>query len=389
MNCDGVRVLLSAYLDGELSPGELLRVEQHLRRCHSCAAEVDSLRQTIALVGSMDEVAIPATFHAQLHSRLIAVGPPVPGVRRIPAAPGWQRNLGRWAVPAAAAAAALAVGLTNLPHARQLTGLEGRQGNVSLAPAPQHVDNTPNVVTVLPPPPAIEPSGKPNDPDQTPSNKDPAIEQPGGTTDPVPAPNLTDKQPPVAPLTEPVTAPPIESVSPPKGENVIPPGQGVVVKEPPAGSNQPAAPLTPKNTISSDATVTTADAEKVTRALAAFHPTLEGDTIYVMLPAAQRKAVEDAVRNASGVQVVSGFAVVQTDLSGTIHRLEGEIAFYRQQVDYMEKQIPKLKGQEQEDALAHHGALMDKIQGASETLDLVNSQVDMAKITVHVKVQGR
>lgn len=78
MNCDGVRDLLSPYVDGELSPGELLWVEQHLRRCHTCADEVDALRQTIALVASLDEVEVPAGFHAALHERLVALGPPLP-----------------------------------------------------------------------------------------------------------------------------------------------------------------------------------------------------------------------------------------------------------------------------------------------------------------------
>jgi hypothetical protein len=115
MNCDGVRDLLSAYLDGELSPGELLRVEQHLRRCHCCADEVDSLRQTIALVASLDEVEVPASFHAQLHERLVAIGPPA-AVRRPPAASSRQSGVRRWAVPAAAAAAVLAIGLSTYPN---------------------------------------------------------------------------------------------------------------------------------------------------------------------------------------------------------------------------------------------------------------------------------
>jgi hypothetical protein len=112
MNCDGVRDLLSAYLDGELSPGELLRVEQHLRRCHACADEVDSLRQTTALVASLEEVELPASFHAQLHERLVALGPPAAAVRRASHASTRQRQQRRWAVPAAAAAAVFAIGLT-------------------------------------------------------------------------------------------------------------------------------------------------------------------------------------------------------------------------------------------------------------------------------------
>lgn len=104
MNCDGVRGLLSAYVDGELSPGDLLRVEQHLRHCHWCADEVDALRQTIALVASLEEVPLPAGFHAQLHNRLVACGIPLEVARRAKPPLGWQRSVRRWVAPAAAAA---------------------------------------------------------------------------------------------------------------------------------------------------------------------------------------------------------------------------------------------------------------------------------------------
>lgn len=113
MNCDGVRGLLSAYVDGELSAGELLRVEQHLRRCHWCADEVDALRQTIALVATLEEVEVPAAFHAQLHSRLVALGPPVQAARTATAHRARRQDFRRWAVPAAAAAA-LVIGMAGL-----------------------------------------------------------------------------------------------------------------------------------------------------------------------------------------------------------------------------------------------------------------------------------
>lgn len=132
MNCDGVSNLLSAYLDGELTPGELLRVEEHLRRCHACADEVDSLRQTVALVATLEEVEVPASFQMQLHQRLVALGPPLAAVRRTPAVPVWQRNVRRWAVPAAAAAAALAIGLTTFDAGRLTSGLMG-EGEYKLA----------------------------------------------------------------------------------------------------------------------------------------------------------------------------------------------------------------------------------------------------------------
>lgn len=123
MNCDGMRGLLSAYLDGELSSGELLRVEQHLRRCHWCAEEVESLRETVSLVTGLREVELPADFHAGLHARLVAVGAPAVAASLQPA-PLWQRRLRTWALPAAAAAAILAVGL-NTMQKMDLEGLTG------------------------------------------------------------------------------------------------------------------------------------------------------------------------------------------------------------------------------------------------------------------------
>lgn len=106
MNCDGVRELLSAYVDGELSSGELLRVEQHLRRCPLCAEEVDALRQAIAMVGALEEVELPAGFREGLRARLAKVSPQLQPVTPVtPLRPAWQRQVRRWALPAAAAAA--------------------------------------------------------------------------------------------------------------------------------------------------------------------------------------------------------------------------------------------------------------------------------------------
>jgi len=176
MNCDGVSNLLSAYLDGELSPGELLRVEEHLRRCHACADEVDSLRQTMALVASLEEVEVPASFQVQLHQRLVALGPPAAAVRRAPAAPAWQRNARHWAVPAAAAAAALAIGLTTYGGGSNLPPIPGLQSQsvYNVPPqATQTANNTkpPTTELVTPPVPGtndVKPSDPPKVADTTP-----------------------------------------------------------------------------------------------------------------------------------------------------------------------------------------------------------------------------
>ncbi len=54
--------MLSAYLDGELSPGEKTRVEKHLAQCAACAQNLHTLRQTVALLGQLPPVAVPRSF---------------------------------------------------------------------------------------------------------------------------------------------------------------------------------------------------------------------------------------------------------------------------------------------------------------------------------------
>lgn len=198
MNCDGIRGLLSAYLDGELSPGDLLRVEQHLRRCHWCADEVEALRQTVALVASLDEVEVPMAFHAGLHDRLVALGPPAVGVRRISAQrPRYSSR--RWVAPAAAAAAALAIGLTAYGRLGPvaLPGLEAPKGMANFVadatPAnPQTAQNpvigtdptTPSKTSVTP----ANPSGSKSN--VTPSDSNP-VAPPIGEVTPVPGQAIT------------------------------------------------------------------------------------------------------------------------------------------------------------------------------------------------------
>ena len=57
-----VAEMLSAYLDGELSPKEQARVEKHLARCADCAQNLHTLRQTVALLGQLPPVAVPRSF---------------------------------------------------------------------------------------------------------------------------------------------------------------------------------------------------------------------------------------------------------------------------------------------------------------------------------------
>ncbi|HYF94739.1 MAG TPA: zf-HC2 domain-containing protein [Symbiobacteriaceae bacterium] len=209
MNCDGVSILLSAYLDGELTPGELLRVEEHLRRCHACADEVDSLRQTVALVASLEEVEVPVSFQAQLHQRLVALGPPVAVGPRTRAVPAWQRGVRRWAAPAAAAAAALAIGVSTYGQWGQLSGgLNGGVGNFTHQPPPK--------LAVTDQQPAVDPV----DPDKGVQITD--VRQPDVTTLPPPENNISEPPAPVvAPgPTDVIDGPRVVTATPDPGTSV-------------------------------------------------------------------------------------------------------------------------------------------------------------------------
>jgi len=51
--CNGVRELLSPYIDDELDSDERLKVEAHLESCRSCREELDSIKKTVSLVRRM------------------------------------------------------------------------------------------------------------------------------------------------------------------------------------------------------------------------------------------------------------------------------------------------------------------------------------------------
>ena len=54
-----LRELLSAYIDGEVSASETLRVEEHLSGCQECQDELASLRSTVGLLRRLPELAVP------------------------------------------------------------------------------------------------------------------------------------------------------------------------------------------------------------------------------------------------------------------------------------------------------------------------------------------
>lgn len=86
--------LLSAYIDGEVTPAEKQHVERHLATCHACVGELESLRWTVNLLHEVPPVAVPRPFavrEADLERQ-----------RRRFALPAWLFGGLRWATVATA-----------------------------------------------------------------------------------------------------------------------------------------------------------------------------------------------------------------------------------------------------------------------------------------------
>lgn len=65
MNCEEARMLLDAYIDGELTAEEMLALENHAKACNACAEEMKAallLKDTLAHMD--DELAVPLQAQA-------------------------------------------------------------------------------------------------------------------------------------------------------------------------------------------------------------------------------------------------------------------------------------------------------------------------------------
>lgn len=110
-----VAELLSAHLDGALTPDERAVAEQWLERSAAARAEYESLAQVKATLGGLGEVEPPFGFY----DRMLRQATPTPevtsAVDRAAATPTRPRRTGRWiaaggAIVAAAAALVLVAG---------------------------------------------------------------------------------------------------------------------------------------------------------------------------------------------------------------------------------------------------------------------------------------
>ena len=90
MRCKTIAQLLSEYVDGALPAGQVAELEQHLADCEQCRQALDDLRQTLALVQELEEVATPedlldrrgGTGERQSGPEALAVPAELPAVAR-------------------------------------------------------------------------------------------------------------------------------------------------------------------------------------------------------------------------------------------------------------------------------------------------------------------
>jgi hypothetical protein len=70
MDCRKCRDQFSAYLDGQLTPPELERFQEHLRTCEDCALDLADFQLAVTALGELPEVAPPARLLGQISAAL-------------------------------------------------------------------------------------------------------------------------------------------------------------------------------------------------------------------------------------------------------------------------------------------------------------------------------
>jgi hypothetical protein len=70
MNCDEIKDLLSEYIDGVLDSETKALVDEHLSDCKNCQRELAQLKALVKELRSLESVAPPRDFLAQLHKRM-------------------------------------------------------------------------------------------------------------------------------------------------------------------------------------------------------------------------------------------------------------------------------------------------------------------------------
>ncbi|MDO8588312.1 MAG: MG2 domain-containing protein [Armatimonadota bacterium] len=133
MRCDRVRKLLSAYIDGQIDPERLRRVEEHLESCEACRRELFDLRQSVNALSETPLEDPGARFNDQVLSRLRDARQALPGF-------GFKLALG-FAAACLVVAAAIPLYVANLERfvSRQDVYLIGQDRLIAGAPASMRV----------------------------------------------------------------------------------------------------------------------------------------------------------------------------------------------------------------------------------------------------------
>lgn len=137
------RESLSAYIDGQLAPGERAALEEHIATCARCAAEIGDLRRTVRLLRALPAPALPRSFALPesatqpVPARPATLRPPRRSARAARSAP-WA-GVAQWVGGLAAVAGLLILfsgALSGLP-------LGGHQTAAGMSAAPDNVAHSP------------------------------------------------------------------------------------------------------------------------------------------------------------------------------------------------------------------------------------------------------
>ena len=66
LSCQQVVELVSDYLEGRLSRRDRRRFERHLRACDGCSAYLEQMRETIRMLGRLEERHLTAKARREL-----------------------------------------------------------------------------------------------------------------------------------------------------------------------------------------------------------------------------------------------------------------------------------------------------------------------------------
>ena len=71
MNCQGLIIELTEYLDGDLNANVRVELELHLAKCENCRIVVNTTRQTIEIYCNAEPAPLPEEVRGRLHDALV------------------------------------------------------------------------------------------------------------------------------------------------------------------------------------------------------------------------------------------------------------------------------------------------------------------------------